>query len=330
MRINPNGINQHSLLPVVARAWGNTRDWRSYPLLTFRNNFKGGRLALTFPTLRGHRQAFTTIIAPYHVSMSNDLATALRNRFEADAILGARALPLKAPAPRAPRATADVQNDVVADLLERPPLAPEEVEQRNVALRVIDDNEVKGCTHCGLHTTRTKTVFGVGSPTARIMFIGEAPGADEDASGEPFVGRAGQLLTDMIQKGMGLKREDIYICNVIKCRPPNNRTPAIDEIIACKGYLVRQIEIIQPQVIIALGAPAVQTILNTREGIGRLRSRWHNFYPSGSETIGDPIPVMPTFHPAYLLRSPGEKGKAWADLKMVMGRLGIPIPSRGS
>ncbi len=260
--------------------------------------------------------------------MSNDLATALRNRFEADAILGARALPLRAPVFRAPRATADMQSDVVADLLERPPPAPDEVEQRRVALRVIDDNEVKGCTHCGLHTTRNKTVFGVGSPTARIMFIGEAPGADEDASGEPFVGRAGQLLTDMIQKGMGLKRDEVYICNVIKCRPPNNRTPAIDEIIACKGYLWRQIEIIQPQVIIALGAPAVQTILNTREGIGRLRSRWHNFYPSGSETIGDPIPVMPTFHPAYLLRSPGEKGKAWADLKMVMGRLGIPIPAR--
>ncbi|MBI5762216.1 MAG: uracil-DNA glycosylase [Planctomycetes bacterium] len=278
--------------------------------------------------------------------MADDLSTALRNRFEADALLGARALPICPPVsagPRAPspsaapttgratiagRGPAPIDPRIEVDLPERPPVAAEEIERRRVALSVIDNDEVKGCTHCGLHTTRTKTVFGVGSAAARIMFIGEAPGADEDASGEPFVGRAGQLLTDMIQKGMGLKREDVYICNVLKCRPPNNRTPAIDEIIACKGYLWRQIEIIMPQVIITLGAPAAQTILNTREGIGKLRSRWHNFYVSGSETIGEPIPVMPTFHPAYLLRSPGEKAKAWADLKMVMGRLGIPIPGK--
>ncbi len=282
--------------------------------------------------------------------MADDLATALRNRFEADALLGARALPIAtsvrsidrsgdrshmvsggafhrdqiAPA----RIAAPIEPRIEVDLPERPSVAAEEVERRRVALTVIDNDEVKGCTHSGLHATRIKTVFGVGSTTARIMFIGEAPGADEDASGEPFVGRAGQLLTDMIQKGMGLKREDVYICNVLKCRPPNNRTPAIDEIIACKCYLWRQIEIIAPQVIITLGAPAAQTILNTREGIGKLRSRWHSFYVSGSETIGEPIPVMPTFHPAYLLRSPGEKGKAWADLKMVMGRLGIPIPAK--
>jgi DNA polymerase len=160
------------------------------------------------------------------------------------------------------------------------------------------------------------------------MFLGEAPGADEDTSGIPFVGRAGQLLTDMIQKGMGLKRDDVYICNILKCRPPGNRTPATDEIASCKGYLWRQIEIIQPEVIIALGAPAAQTLLNTREGIGRLRSRWHDFYVSGMSTVGEPIPVMPTFHPAYLLRSPEEKSKAWADLKLVMARLNIPIPTR--
>lgn len=274
--------------------------------------------------------------------MADDLATALRNRFEADALLGARALPITASvrtasaarastaahAPMAANAPAHSEPSVEVDLPERPVVAVEEIQRRTLALRVIDDNEVKGCTHCGLHSTRTKTVFGVGSATSRIMFIGEAPGADEDATGEPFVGRAGQLLTDMIQKGMGLKREDVYICNVLKCRPPNNRTPAIDEIIACKGYLWRQIEIIMPQVIITLGAPAAQTILNTREGIGKLRSRWHNFYVSGSETIGEPIPVMPTFHPAYLLRSPGEKAKAWADLKMVMGRMGIPLPAK--
>lgn len=171
-------------------------------------------------------------------------------------------------------------------------------------------------------------MFGVGSPAARIMFIGEAPGHDEDVSGEPFVGRAGQLLTDMIQKGMGLKREEVYIANVLKCRPPNNRTPATDEIAACKDYLLRQIDIIKPEVIIALGAPAAQTLLNTRDGIGKLRGQWHDFHVSGTSMIGEPIPVMPTFHPAYLLRDPTQKGKAWADLKMVMARLGIPIPQR--
>jgi DNA polymerase len=192
---------------------------------------------------------------------------------------------------------------------------------------VIDESEVKPCRKCGLHAARTNTVFGVGSPAARIVFVGEAPGADEDATGEPFVGRAGQLLTDMIQKGMGLRREDVYICNVIKCRPPENRTPATDEIAACRDYLWRQIDIIQPEVIIALGAPAAQTLLNTRDAIGRLRGRWHEFYPSGTSLAGEPIPVMPTYHPAYLLRSPWEKAKAWADLKLVMARLNIPIPA---
>ena len=253
-----------------------------------------------------------------------NLAAALQQRFQTDALLGVRALPI------VPGHSASVAAAIepVITTAERPAPSPEEPTRRLLALSVIDDQEVKPCTNCGLHSTRTKTVFGVGSPTARIMFIGEAPGADEDASGIPFVGRAGQLLTDMIQKCMGLKREDVYICNILKCRPPGNRTPATDEIAACKGYLWRQIEIIQPEVIIALGAPAAQTLLSTREGIGRLRSRWHDFYVSGTELVGDPIPIMPTFHPAYLLRSPEEKGKAWADLKMVMSRLNIPIPER--
>jgi DNA polymerase len=263
--------------------------------------------------------------------MKNDYITAaLRTRFEADAILGAGALPIRMPPPAN---TASRRDEPIAlapppPLPARPAITSEEVESRRVHLALIDDKEVKGCTRCGLHATRTRTVFGVGSPAARIMFIGEAPGADEDAQGEPFVGRAGQLLTAMIEKGMGLKREDVYICNVIKCRPPNNRTPATDEIAACKNYLWRQIEIIRPEVIIALGAPAARTLLNTREGIGRLRSRWHDFYPSGTTMIGEPIPVMPTFHPAYLLRDPSEKAKAWIDLKLVMSRLGLPIPPR--
>jgi len=248
-----------------------------------------------------------------------DISRALRDRFESDAILGARSLPIRPPLASATDAYA---------LPRRPSLPREEIDRRGAALAVIDENEVKGCTHCALSRTRTKTVFGVGSPAARIMFIGEAPGHDEDVSGEPFVGRAGQLLTAMIEKGMGLKRSDVYITNVLKCRPPNNRTPAADEIAACKGYLVRQIEIIRPEVIIALGAPAAQTLLGVKDGIGRLRGRWHDFHPTGTTLVGEPVPVMPTFHPAYLLRDPGEKSKAWADLKMVMARLGIPIPPR--
>lgn len=267
---------------------------------------------------------------------AHSIAQALRDRFEADAILGARELPIRPPelstrsSPPRPSAEAarPAAQPAEPPFPPRTPVSDEERESRRVALEVMDEREVRGCTKCGLHATRTTTVFGVGNPAARIMFIGEAPGHDEDVSGEPFVGRAGQLLTAMIEKGMGLKREDVYIANVIKCRPPNNRTPATDEIAACKDYLWRQIEIIRPEVIIALGAPAAQTLLGTREGIGRLRSRWHSFYPSGTSTIGEPIPLMPTFHPAYLLRDPTEKPKAWSDLKLVMARLNIPIPAR--
>lgn len=282
-----------------------------------------------------------------------DIRQALLDRLEADRRLGISAVPIAPSRANAKRPaftsvpspggstrastdgakssrSGDVSGAAPLTVLEAPaPLSEAELNERTLALTVIDDGEVKGCRRCGLHSTRNHTVFGVGSPQSRILFVGEAPGHDEDLSGEPFVGRAGQLLTDMIEKGMGLKRSDVYICNVLKCRPPNNRTPASDEIIACKGYLWRQIEIIRPQVIIALGAPAAQTLLGTTEAIGRLRSRWHDFYPSGSPMIGEAIPVMPTYHPAYLLRSPDEKKKSWADLKMVMARLGIPLPSRG-
>ena len=247
-------------------------------------------------------------------SNSVDVAQALRDRFDADAILGATALPLRVPDPGS------------IPVVARQPIDEEQIKHRQVALDLIDRQEVQGCTRCGLADTRTKTAFGTGTPAARIMFIGEAPGHDEDVSGIPFVGRAGELLTKMIEAGMGLKREDVYICNIIKCRPPQNRNPAQDEIAACKGYLWRQIEIIQPEVIIALGAPAAKTLLNTHDGIGRLRARWHEFYASGTALVGEAIPLMPTYHPAYLLRCPSEKKKAWEDLKMVMAHLGLPLP----
>lgn len=206
------------------------------------------------------------------------------------------------------------------------PVPADAAERANI-LQSLDVAEVRGCTKCGLARTRTKTVFGQGNPNARIVFVGEAPGFEEDRTGQAFVGRAGQLLTDMIEKGMRIKRDDVYICNVIKCRPPENRTPAADEIAACSPYLFEQLRVIRPEVIIALGAPAAQTLLNTRDAIGRLRGRFHDFrLPDDVLTGAPPIPLMPTYHPAYLLRSPGEKGKSWDDLKKVMAKLGLPVP----
>jgi DNA polymerase len=166
---------------------------------------------------------------------------------------------------------------------------------------------VAGCTACGLHKTRTQTVFGVGAENAEWMFIGEAPGADEDRKGEPFVGRAGQLLTSMIQ-ALGFKREQVYIANILRCRPPNNREPAPEEAHACSPFLQRQIALVKPKIIIAVGRIAAQNLLHTEEAIGKMRGRVYQYGP-------DAIPVVVTYHPAYLLRSPAEKRKSWTDLK---------------
>jgi DNA polymerase len=180
-------------------------------------------------------------------------------------------------------------------------------------------SEVSGCTKCRLCKTRKQTVFADGSPGARIMFIGEAPGADEDAQGVPFVGRAGHLLTRMIEDGMGLPRSSVYIANVLKCRPPDNRNPEPDEIAACRGYLERQIDLVKPEVLVALGKFAAHFLLETEEGIMRLRGKWGSFRG---------IPVMPTFHPSFLLRQPAQKKEAWEDLLAVLARLGIEAPTR--
>ncbi len=167
------------------------------------------------------------------------------------------------------------------------------------------------CRRCKLHTGRTQIVFGVGHPEARLMFVGEGPGADEDEQGVPFVGRAGQLLTQII-KAMGLAREDVYIANVVKCRPPGNRNPEPDEIEACSPFLKAQIASIAPVVIVALGKFAAQTLLQTETPISRLRGQFHRL---------DGVDVMPTFHPSYLLRNPSAKREVWEDMKLVMGRL---------
>jgi uracil-DNA glycosylase len=176
------------------------------------------------------------------------------------------------------------------------------------------------CRRCKLSRGRTNLVFGVGNSEAELMFVGEGPGAEEDARGEPFVGRAGQLLTDIIERGMGMTRADIYICNVIKCRPPENRNPEPEEVAACEPFLMRQIEIVRPKVIVGLGTFAVQSLLKVKTPISRLRGVWHDFRG---------IRMMPTFHPAYLLRNPADKKLVWRDIQEVMKFLGRPLPGRG-
>lgn len=167
--------------------------------------------------------------------------------------------------------------------------------------------QVESCQRCELHTTRTQAVFGVGNQQADWLIIGEAPGADEDRQGEPFVGRAGQLLNEML-KAIGLQREQVYIANILKCRPPNNRDPKPEEAASCSPYLHRQIELIQPKVILALGRIAAQRLLQCNTSLARLRGQVHHLDTS-------PSPVIVTYHPAYLLRSPAEKRKAWQDLQ---------------
>jgi DNA polymerase len=186
--------------------------------------------------------------------------------------------------------------------------------------------EVGRCRKCELGSTRTKSVPGEGHPRARIMFVGEAPGADEDAQGRPFVGRAGQLL-DKIIAACGLKREEVFIGNILKCRPPDNRDPRPDEIIHCLPYLQRQIEAINPEIIVALGGHAAKTLLNTVKPIGQLRGQFHEYYTG----IGrPPVKLMATFHPAYLLRNYSEQNRryVWEDMKKVLVELGLPVPER--
>lgn len=204
-------------------------------------------------------------------------------------------------------------------------LPPAEAE---VALARLETDFVRTCAKCRLHEHRRQAVFGVGHSRAELVFVGEGPGAEEDAQGLPFVGRAGQLLTRMIA-AMTLTREQVYICNVVKCRPPDNRTPAEDEMKTCTPYLFRQLAILRPGVIVTLGRPASQTLLASKVPISRLRGQLHDFPPPALAHLGLPTAkLMPTFHPAYLLRSPGEKAKAWQDLQTVMRFLGLEIPTR--
>ncbi|MFY9908325.1 MAG: uracil-DNA glycosylase [Candidatus Sulfotelmatobacter sp.] len=197
------------------------------------------------------------------------------------------------------------------------------------ALKLIRE-DLGDCTRCKLHQQgRKQIVFGVGNPHAELMFVGEGPGADEDAQGEPFVGRAGQLLNNMI-KAMGLRREDVYIANIVKCRPPGNRTPERDECETCSPFLMRQISVIKPKAMVALGAVAAKNLLAINAPMSELRGRWYDFKPAGSDPAWPGARLAVTYHPAFLLRDPRQKGEAWKDLQMVMKYLGIVPPKKAA
>jgi DNA polymerase len=226
-------------------------------------------------------------------------------------------LPKSAPKPKLePEKTSTPLRDILP-----PPTGPSLFESVNkvegdTLLKIRED--IGDCTRCKLHKGRHKIVFGDGNPKAELVFIGEGPGADEDMQGLPFVGRAGKLLTQMIE-AMGLQRKDVYICNVVKCRPPENRAPDPDEVTTCSPYLLRQIDVIQPKVIVCLGAVAAKTLLETTRGISQFRGEWLQW--RGRK-------LMATYHPAYLLRNPNAKGEVWKDLQKVMAELDLQVPKK--
>lgn len=225
-----------------------------------------------------------------------------------------RSVPDAAQPPYAEPGLANEAVPVIAAGIERSlPDSPMPTIQNKVSALKLIREDLGDCTRCRLHQGRTNLVFGVGNVNAELMFVGEGPGADEDAQGEPFVGRAGQLLNNMIS-AMGLKREDVYIANVVKCRPPGNRTPEKDECDVCSPFLLRQIDVVRPKVIVALGAVAAKNLLAMNDSMANLRGRWYDFRNSK---------LLVTYHPAYLLRDPRQKKEAWKDLQMVMKYLGL-------
>jgi uracil-DNA glycosylase len=245
------------------------------------------------------------------------LTRALRAHVEWQAATGATGLERASNAPALTRAPAPALTEAVAANAPEAARAPTPAGDVQKRLQMLEE-AVRPCTRCGLAKHRKQTVFARGSGSSGVCFVGEGPGADEDAQGSPFVGKAGQLLDRMIE-AMGLDRDEVYVCNVVKCRPPDNRKPELEEMAACMPYLNQQLDLVAPRVIVALGATAVQGLLGTTEGIMRLRGKW--------KTLRQ-IPVMPTFHPAYLLRTPAAKREVWEDLQEVLRRIGRTPPTR--
>ena len=231
------------------------------------------------------------------------------------------------------KATAVAPRVVEENIFDAIALKPEQsVSDPVKALKIIRE-DLGDCTRCVLHKQgRKQIVFGVGNPTADLMFVGEGPGADEDEKGEPFVGRAGQLLNNMI-KAMGIEREQVYIANIVKCRPPGNRQPEREECATCSPFLMRQIAVVKPKVIVALGATAAKTLLAMSASMIQLRGRFYDFKPAGvrsNDPNWDGCKLAVTYHPAFLLRDPRQKGEAWKDLQMVMKELGLKAPAKGA
>jgi len=247
----------------------------------------------------------------------------LQNQLETDLFLGGRWLPMAPPDLTARQAEISQET---SENMPKPP-DPKIVADKQNKLDALA-KRVRECTQCPLHETRTHAVPGEGNPDARLVFVGEAPGADEDAQGRPFVGRAGQLLTKIIE-AMGLKREDVFICNILKCRPPGNRDPQVSEVMACVDYLYEQLDIIQPEVIVALGAHAARTLLESTKAIGELRGSIHQFFLS---PMHDPIKLVATYHPAYLLRNytQDSRRRVWDDMQLVLKELNLPIAKRNA
>jgi DNA polymerase len=231
----------------------------------------------------------------------------------------------------AAKKSAVIPKDADASILRVQAPNPEQAVSDPAAALTLIREDLGDCTRCKLHQQgRKQIVFGVGNPHAELMFVGEGPGADEDTQGEPFVGRAGQLLNNMI-KAMGIRREDVYIANIVKCRPPGNRTPERDECETCSPFLMRQIAVIKPKVVVALGAVAAKNLLAINAPMSELRGRFYDFTPSGAGSA-DPswqgAKLAVTYHPAFLLRDPRQKGEAWKDLQMVMNYLGLEPPKK--
>lgn len=238
-----------------------------------------------------------------------DIVTQVKAHLEYQKALGVRSIETApAAAVRTPLQQAAGKAPAAADRRASP--VPEGPPGGLAAVR----RELGDCTRCKLSTGRSNIVFGEGDPKAVLVFVGEGPGQEEDQQGRPFVGAAGQLLTDIIVKGMKLRREDVYICNIVKCRPPDNRNPEQDEIEACEPFLKKQLQAIHPAVIVALGNVAVKTLLKTDKGITTMRGKWQ---------VYEGVPLMPTFHPAYLLRNPRDKKLVWEDIQLVMEKLGM-------
>jgi DNA polymerase len=250
----------------------------------------------------------------------NELVRQAQQHVESLRVAGIEWTPLAPPLLIAPETPPQQERAVVGATLfdVASPESALNPEQRRHELEVLA-SQVSHCTRCSeLAATRTQTVFGVGRIDAEVCFIGEAPGVDEDAQGEPFVGPAGQLLNRIIA-ACGMKREDVYICNILRCRPPGNRTPLPNEAANCREYLDRTLDLVRPKFICCLGGCAAQNLLDTQLAVGKLRGRFHDYRG---------IPVLVTFHPAYLLRSPDRKRDVWEDMKTLLARMGRPIPGR--